>query len=63
MEGPTNFDRLGFFKRTLKSNNESIQTDRLLFENSITVDFATIGSVLDEKKKVTVSLLNVTPKP
>lgn len=50
-------------KETPKRNNESVETDRLFFENSIVIDFATIGSVLEEKMKAKVSFLNFVPKP
>lgn len=42
-------------KGTLKQNSKSVYTDSLFSENSIFVDFITMGSMLTEKMKVKVS--------
>lgn len=41
-------------KRTLKRNTKSAQIGKVFFKNYIFVDFAVIGSLLEEKMKVKV---------
>lgn len=49
-------------KGTLKGNNNLFQIDKLTSENSNGIFFAIVSSLLAEKMKVEVSLLNFAPK-
>lgn len=44
---------------TLKRNSKSVSIDKLFLENSIFVDFAIISSLLEEKTKVNVPVLEL----